>query len=114
MGNGIGMKLQQNRVPHPHLGGVFHCLPAVSSFSSVPTVARRVGGCRESRRLVLGIGVSFLSQFINMAHPSSNLAAKSFIAFARQKGAVEKVNILLFHFLFYLFIYRVLGFLGSV
>ncbi|KAL8040342.1 hypothetical protein ABFX02_10G091400 [Erythranthe guttata] len=74
MGNPIGIKLQL-------LGGIYHPATKILS-SSLP----RIGEHRQSRRLVLGFGVSFLSQFTNMSH-----GAKSFTAFAaRQKGAVEK------------------------
>ncbi|KAI3443651.1 hypothetical protein Pfo_000316 [Paulownia fortunei] len=85
MTNRFGIKLQHRL---PHLAGVYPCLPAIP-LSSLPPFSRRVGGYRAARRVVLGIGVSFLSQFMNMA--AGNLGAKSFIASARQKGAVEKV-----------------------
>lgn len=92
MAKGFGIKLQQ-RVPH--LVGFFSSLPAVSSSSShtIPlqfsrVVKRGVIRYRLPRRVVLGIGISFWSQLMNMA---GNFGAKSFVASARQKGAVEKV-----------------------
>lgn len=86
MANRFSTKLQRNL---PHLAGVHPCLLAVP-LSSLPPFSRRVGGYRAPRRVVLGIGVSFLSQFVNMA--AGNLGVKSFIASARQKGAIEKVK----------------------
>ncbi|KAK6147726.1 hypothetical protein DH2020_018638 [Rehmannia glutinosa] len=85
MVNRFGIKLQ-HRIQR--FVGVYPCLPAIP-FSSLPPFSRRVGVYRAPRRVVLGVGVSLLSQFMNMA--AGNLGAKSFIAFARQKGAVEKV-----------------------
>ncbi|XP_057765766.1 uncharacterized protein LOC130986375 [Salvia miltiorrhiza] len=83
MANGLGViKLRHSL---PHLAGVavtFAALPP-------PPLSRRVAAYRAPRRAVLGLGFSFLSQFINMAAPT--LGAKSFIASARQTGAVEKV-----------------------
>ncbi|KAK2645405.1 hypothetical protein Ddye_020600 [Dipteronia dyeriana] len=43
---------------------------------------------KSPRRLVLGLGAAFWSQFMGMA---GNVGPKSFIASARQKGAVEQV-----------------------
>ncbi|KAL2501361.1 S-adenosyl-L-methionine-dependent methyltransferase superfamily protein [Forsythia ovata] len=92
MAEGFGIKLQQ-RVPH--LVGFCYSLPAVSSCSFHTfspqlsrVVKRGVIGYRLPRRGVLGIGVSIWSQLMNMA---GNFGAKSFVASARQKGAVEKV-----------------------
>ncbi|KAL3829974.1 hypothetical protein ACJIZ3_018776 [Penstemon smallii] len=63
------------------------CLPPPPFSSGVVNSYRQ-----QPRRAVLGIGVSFLSQFMNMAAATGNLGAKSFIASARQKGStVEKV-----------------------
>uniref|UniRef100_A0A2P2JXL8 Uncharacterized protein MANES_03G032700 n=1 Tax=Rhizophora mucronata TaxID=61149 RepID=A0A2P2JXL8_RHIMU len=42
----------------------------------------------RSRRLVLGLGASIWAQFMSMA---GAVAGKSFIALARQKGAIEEV-----------------------
>ncbi|KDP33820.1 hypothetical protein JCGZ_07391 [Jatropha curcas] len=44
---------------------------------------------RPPRRLVLGLGASFWAQFMSMS--SAGGGGKSFIASARQKGAVEEV-----------------------
>ncbi|GFP92659.1 hypothetical protein PHJA_001410100 [Phtheirospermum japonicum] len=75
-----------NRFGTKRFVGIIPCVPAIPSCCLLP-FSRIVGGFRasRSRRLVLGLGVSLLSQFVNMATP------KSFTAFARQKGAVEKV-----------------------
>ncbi|KAL1547749.1 hypothetical protein AAHA92_16067 [Salvia divinorum] len=58
-------------------------------FAALPPLSRSFAAFRAPRRAILGAGFSFLSQFINMAAP--NFGAKSFIASAREKGAVEKV-----------------------
>ncbi|GER25172.1 methyltransferase [Striga asiatica] len=65
--------------------GVYACVPSAIPFSFPTPFSRIVCGYRASRlrRLVLGIGFSL------MAAPS--FGAKSFMAYARQKGAVEKV-----------------------
>ncbi|PIN05734.1 hypothetical protein CDL12_21719 [Handroanthus impetiginosus] len=85
MANRFGIRLQHRL---PRLGGVYPCL-AANPLSSMPPFSTRASGQRATRRVALGIGFSFLSQFINMA--AANLGAKSFIASARQKGAIEKV-----------------------
>lgn len=87
MANGLGVIKLRHRLPH--LAGFRPCLPAVP-FAAQPPVSRRAPAYRAPRRAVLGVGFSFLSQFINMAAPG--LGAKSFIASARQSGAVEKVK----------------------
>lgn len=63
---------------------------AVSNPSHLSKLRQKLNniGCkRTNRRLVLGIGVSFLAQFMSMA---GNSNGKPFIASARQKGAVEE------------------------
>ncbi|CAN1185582.1 hypothetical protein LINPERHAP2_LOCUS37634 [Linum perenne] len=47
------------------------------------------GFAKANRRLVIGLGASFLSQFLGMAGQISG--SKHFVASARQKGAVEEV-----------------------
>ncbi|KAK4434145.1 hypothetical protein Salat_0577200 [Sesamum alatum] len=85
MSHPFGVKLQHRL---PYIAGFYHCLSAIPSSSS-PRFSRTVGGYRAPRRVILGTGVSILSQFMNMA--AGSLAAKSFIASARQKGDIEKV-----------------------
>ncbi|KAJ4708627.1 S-adenosyl-L-methionine-dependent methyltransferase [Melia azedarach] len=79
----------------PVLPGVCYCYsstPSVTSFSSVNSVSgfskKCEGGFKASRRLVVGLGAAFWAQFMNMA---GNVGANSFIASARQKGAVEQI-----------------------
>ncbi|KAL9443750.1 hypothetical protein AB3S75_017015 [Citrus x aurantiifolia] len=76
-----------------------HRLPPVStgvssgystSLSCVSGVSKK-SDCRRfkaSRRLVVGLGAAFCSQFMTMA---GTLGANSLIASARQRGAVEQV-----------------------
>ncbi|KAJ0090965.1 hypothetical protein Patl1_13448 [Pistacia atlantica] len=65
----------------------FSCSISVSSLSKA---LNKCGiGIRAPRRLVLGLGAACWTQFFSMA---SNVASKSFIASARQKGAVEESN----------------------
>ncbi|KAL8464039.1 hypothetical protein ACS0TY_033825 [Phlomoides rotata] len=84
MGYRLGTKLH-NCVPY--LGP---CIPAAAAvpFCALPAISRRVVRYRRApRRVVLGIGVSFL---MNMAAAS----AKSFIASSaaqKEKGAIDKV-----------------------
>ena len=47
------------------------------------------GGGRAPWRLILGLGVSFWTQYMSMA--GGSVGGNSFTAFARQKGAVEEV-----------------------
>lgn len=94
MANGLSVIKLRQRLPH--LLGVSPCLLPAVPFAALPPVSRRLAA---SRRAVLGLGFSFFPQFFNMAAP--NLGAKSFIASARQKGAVEKVK--LSHFLHVMF-----------
>lgn len=97
MANHFGPKLQQQTLSN--LAGVRHaCLPAkfasVSSFcfrTPLPgLLKRRRGnvGFGFSRRVVLGLGVSFWSQFMSMA---GTFGGKTFLASARQKGMIEEV-----------------------
>ncbi|XVF35005.1 hypothetical protein REPUB_Repub18cG0107600 [Reevesia pubescens] len=89
----LGVQLQQR---FPVLDGVVSnsCLNsasvhgcAVNSVSSLSSNLKKWNnGGRLPRRLVLGLGSSFWAQYMNMAANS-----KSFIASARQKGAVEQV-----------------------
>ncbi|KAL0322859.1 UNVERIFIED_CONTAM: hypothetical protein Sangu_1905200 [Sesamum angustifolium] len=78
----FGVKLHHRL---PHVAGFYYSLSAIP----LPPFSRRVGGYRPPRRVILGTGVSILSQFMNMA--AGSLVAKSFIASARQKGVIEKV-----------------------
>lgn len=60
---------------------------AVSSPSEALLKKWKIGG-RAPRRLVLGLGVSVLTQFMSMA---DTVGRNSFIAYARQKSNVEEV-----------------------
>lgn len=86
MANCFGTKLQLNLA-----GACRSSLPA--SVPRLGGLIKRRGtvtvGHRASRRIVLGLGVSFSSQFMSMA---GNSGVKTFLASARQKGEVEKVN----------------------
>ncbi|XP_058215479.1 uncharacterized protein LOC131326642 isoform X2 [Rhododendron vialii] len=94
MTNRLGHTLQQ-RIPV--LAGVFAC-PFPSKFlvtcaiDFAPQLSRtlknRTSGRGTPRRLVLGIGAALWGQFMSMA---GNSGSKSFLASARQKGAVEQV-----------------------
>ena len=64
---------------------------AVNSVSSLSSKLKKWNSGRLPRRLVLGLGSSFWAQYMNMAGNS-----KSFIASARQKGAVERVTFSIF------------------
>lgn len=96
MTNRLGHTLQQ-RIPV--LAGVSAC-PFPSKFSVAcaidfapqlsRTLKNRTGGRGTPRRLVLGIGAALWGQFMSMA---GNRGSKSFLASARQKGAVEQVNL---------------------
>lgn len=81
----LGISLQYR--PRNLAGVNFPRLPAFT-FPSVPRFSARINGFKASRRVLICAGLPFFSQFMNMA---GNLASKSFIASARQKGAVEKV-----------------------
>nr|GMC92570.1 Malonyl-[acyl-carrier protein] O-methyltransferase [Ipomoea batatas] len=96
MANRYGLRLQSKI---PNLGGVYPSLHATTAISvnfasenHVPRASgvvvgkRRVFGYKTTRRVVLGTGFSFWSQFM-----AGNLGGKSFMAYARQKGAIEQV-----------------------
>ncbi|WMV37987.1 hypothetical protein MTR67_031372 [Solanum verrucosum] len=95
MANRFGVKLQSRL---PNLAGFYlfstpiTCTNSVQCCSKAQTRIvgkRRAIRCRNiHRRVVLGIGVSLWSQFMSMA---GNVGAKSFVASARQKGAIEQV-----------------------
>ncbi|KAI8553549.1 hypothetical protein RHMOL_Rhmol05G0024900 [Rhododendron molle] len=94
MTNRLGHTLQQKI---PVFAGVVAC-PFPSKFSVAcaidfapqlsRTLKNRNSGRRTPRRLVLGIGAALWGQFMSMA---GNSGSKSFLASARQKGAVEQV-----------------------
>lgn len=90
MANLYRLTLQQrHRLPPVSTGGssgYSTCLSCVSKKSD----SRRF---KASRRLVVGLGAAFCSQFMTMA---GTLGANSLIASARQKGAVEQVRFSLF------------------
>ncbi|KAI3782804.1 hypothetical protein L2E82_12860 [Cichorium intybus] len=80
----------------PILAGV-HINASVSSFSidscaqfsrTLKRSNKNLSSYRVPRRLVFGIGVSFLGQFMSMA---GNSGTNSIIASARTKGAVEQI-----------------------
>ncbi|XP_031093941.1 LOW QUALITY PROTEIN: uncharacterized protein LOC115998498 [Ipomoea triloba] len=96
MANRFGLRLQSKI---PDLGGVYPSLPATTAISvnfasenHVPRASgvvvgkRRVFGYKTTRRVVLGTGLSFWSQLM-----AGNLGGKSFMAYARQNGAIEQV-----------------------
>ncbi|XP_073034299.1 uncharacterized protein [Primulina eburnea] len=85
MASMLGIRLQYR--PRNLAGVNFSCLPAFT-FISVPQFSARINGFKASRRVLIRAGLPFFSQLMNMA---GNLASKSFIASARQKGAIEKV-----------------------
>ncbi|TXG61549.1 hypothetical protein EZV62_012912 [Acer yangbiense] len=95
MANRLGLTLQHRL---PVLSGYSNTSPitsfyhsnSVSSLSKAALKKKGDGGfnLKSPRRLVLGLGAAFWSQFMGMA---GNVGAKSFIASARQKGAVEQV-----------------------
>ena len=79
----------------PLLGSVYPCSSSYSVICAVgpiPGLSKavkkwKIGG-RAPRRLVLGLGVSFWAQLMSMA---GAVGGSSFVASARQKGAVEEV-----------------------
>ncbi|XP_027065845.1 uncharacterized protein [Coffea arabica] len=102
MANRFGTKSQQNL---PNLAGVYQSLPLTTNSTSVtcfcqtgyvPGLVRIVrrrnteynSGCRLNRRVALGLGASFWSQWMSTA---GNLGDKAFLASARQKGVIEEV-----------------------
>ncbi|KAJ7973716.1 S-adenosyl-L-methionine-dependent methyltransferase [Quillaja saponaria] len=89
MTNFLGLRLQC-RVP------ILVCVPSTSGYSK--TVSRGSsrkwnggGTTRASRRLVLGLGPSFLAQFMSMV---GTVGGKTFIASASLKGASSVEEIL--------------------
>ncbi|KAL5771041.1 hypothetical protein ACOSP7_015195 [Xanthoceras sorbifolium] len=80
-----------------------HRLPVLAGYSNTSTVTnlcyfnsvsglskalkKSDRGFKSPRRLVLGLGAAFWAQFSGMA---GSVGAKSFIASARQKGAIEE------------------------
>ncbi|XP_027176822.1 uncharacterized protein LOC113775961 isoform X1 [Coffea eugenioides] len=102
MANRFGTKSQQSL---PNLAGVYQSLPLTTNSTSVtcfcqtgyvPGLVRIVrrrnteynSGCRLNRRVALGLGASFWSQWMSTA---GNLGDKAFLASARQKGVIEEV-----------------------
>lgn len=83
---------QRHRLPPVSTGvssGYSTCLSCVSGVSKKSDCRR----FKASRRLVVGLGAAFCSQFMTMA---GTLGANSLIASARQRGAVEQVRFSLF------------------
>lgn len=88
----LGLRIHQRL---PVLAGVHPCSSCYSltcAVGSVPSPSEslkkwKIGG-RAPRRLVLGLGVSVLAQFMSMA---DTVGRNSFIASARQKSNVEEV-----------------------
>ena len=89
------------------MAGVYQYIPVTTNSTSVscfcqtgyvPGLVRIVrrrsteynSGCRLNRRVALGLGASFWSQWMSTA---GNLGDKAFLASARQKGVIEEVNI---------------------
>lgn len=96
MANPFGVKFQSRR---PNLACICPYSAPIKTTNSVPcsseTQKSKIVGkgraflCRNiPRRVVLGIGISLWSQFMSMA---GNLSGKSFVASARQEGAIEQV-----------------------
>lgn len=92
MANRLGLGIPQRL---PFLAGVYPCSSSYSvtwAFGPVPGPFKAPNkwksGSRAPRRLILGLGVSFWAQFMSMA---GTVGANSFLASARQKGAVEEV-----------------------
>ncbi|KAE7998568.1 hypothetical protein FH972_003102 [Carpinus fangiana] len=79
----------------PLLGSVYPCSSSYSvtcAVGPIPGLSKavkkwKIGG-RAPRRLVLGLGVSFWAQLMSMA---GAVGGSSFVASARQKGAVEEI-----------------------
>ncbi|XP_041006697.1 uncharacterized protein LOC121251501 [Juglans microcarpa x Juglans regia] len=88
----LGLRIHQRL---PVLAGVYPCSSSYSltcAARSVPSPSDslkrwKIGG-RAPRRLVLGLGVSVLAQFMSMADTAGR---NSFIASARQKSNVEEI-----------------------
>ncbi|KAK9274641.1 hypothetical protein L1049_021892 [Liquidambar formosana] len=87
MANLLGLKLHQRL---PILAGAYPCSSWVTCTScSVPKISKIVKkwNTRTPRRLILGLGASFWAQFMSM---NDRVGGKSFVASARQTGAVEQ------------------------
>ncbi|TYK10776.1 S-adenosyl-L-methionine-dependent methyltransferases superfamily protein [Cucumis melo var. makuwa] len=84
MANRIGLNLHR-RIPIPSVA------PSAvwSANSAKSTLKRWSDGGKHRRRLILGLGISFFGPFMNMS--GSLVGAKSFVASARQKNAVEEI-----------------------
>lgn len=81
-----GLSLQRTI---PVLASVYNSRTVVS-VSRVSKWSCNTKHLRPHRRLVLGFGISFWTQFMSMA--DTNISGKRFVASARQKGAIEEVN----------------------
>lgn len=101
MANRIGLRIH-HRLPVVLAGGVYPCSSSYSVTCAIgsvhPSLSKALkqwtsggGGGRAPRRLILGLGVSFWTQYMSMAGGSVGVGGNSFIAFARQKGAVEEI-----------------------
>ncbi|KAK4602664.1 hypothetical protein RGQ29_011614 [Quercus rubra] len=99
MANRIGLGIH-HRLPVVLAGGVYPCPSSYSVTCAIgsvhPSLSKALkkwtsggGGGRAPRRLILGLGVSFWTQYMSMA--GGSVGGNSFIAFARQKGAVEEI-----------------------
>ena len=93
MANILGLRIHQRL---PVLASVYPCSAsynATCAIGSIHSLSKALkkwtsGGAKAPRRLILGLGVSFWTQYMNMA---GSVGGNSFIASARQKGAVEEV-----------------------
>ncbi|KAL4652591.1 hypothetical protein ACB092_01G243100 [Castanea dentata] len=99
MANRIGLRIH-HRLPVVLACGVFPCSSSYSVTCAIgsvhPSLPKALkkwtsggGGGRAPRRLILGLGVSFWTQYMSMA--GGSVGGNSLIAFARQKGAVEEI-----------------------
>ena len=96
MANILGLRIHQRL---PVLASVYPCSASYNATCAIgsihsPSKALKKwtsGGAKAPRRLILGLGVSFWTQYMSMA--GGSVGGNSFIAFARQKGAVEEVNL---------------------
>lgn len=84
MANRIGLNFHR-RLPVPTAA------PSAvwSANKATNSLKRWTAGGKPGRRLILGLGVSFSAQFMNMS--GSLFGARSFVASARQKNAVDEV-----------------------
>ncbi|GMY36275.1 demethylmenaquinone methyltransferase [Fagus crenata] len=93
MANILGLRIHQRL---PVLASVYPCSAsynATCAIGSIHSLSKALkkwtsGGAKAPRRLILGLGVSFWTQYMNMA---GSVGGNSFIASARQKGAVEEI-----------------------